>query len=147
MATAFLELPCAKPLVVFSVLLVFKMGAIAFATANLRRKAKVVVNPEDTGVNPGSHVEPQEAPATARAKRAHLNDLENIPAFLFIALLFTLTGGPANGGWAYFGVYFVARTLHTITYLGGKQPWRTVSFGIGQLTLLGLLVQLLMTVL
>jgi uncharacterized MAPEG superfamily protein len=145
--TAFLELPSAKPLVLFSVLLVLKMAGVAFATANARRKSKVVVNPEDTGVNPGSHVEPQDAPAVLRAKRAHLNDLENIPAFLIIALLFTLTGAPAMGGWAYFGVYFAARTLHTITYLSQKQPWRTICFAIGQVTLLGMLVQLLMKVL
>ena len=123
------------------------MAGVAFATANARRKSKVVVNPEDTGVNPGSHVEPQDAPAVLRAKRAHLNDLENIPAFLIIALLFTLTGAPAMGGWAYFGVYFAARTLHSITYLSQKQPWRTICFAIGQVTLLGMLVQLLMKVL
>ncbi len=141
---AFFLLPAAKPLVVFSVLLVLKMAGVAFATANARRKSKVVVNPEDTGVNPGSHVEAQESPEVLRAKRAHLNDLENIPAFLFIALLFTLTGGSSTGGWAYFGVYFAARLLHTVAYLGQKQPWRTLSFAIGQVTLLGLLVQLLL---
>ncbi|HRI66243.1 MAG TPA: MAPEG family protein, partial [Polyangium sp.] len=123
---AFFLLPAARPLVIFSVLLVLKMAAIAFATANARRKAKVVVNAEDTGVNPGSHVETQEAADVLRAKRAHMNDLENIPAFLFIALLFTLTGGSSTGAWAYFGVYFAARLVHTITYLYEKQPWRTI---------------------
>ena len=145
--TAFLELPSAKPLVLFSVLLVLKMAGVAFATANARRKSLVVINAEDTGVNPGSHVEAQESQEVLRAKRAHLNDLENIPAFLFIALLFTLSGASARAGFAYFGVYFAARTLHTITYLAQKQPWRTVSFAIGQVTLLGLLVQLLVKVL
>lgn len=140
-------LPAFQPLVVFSVLLVLKMAAVAFATANARRKSQVVVNPEDTGVNPGSHVEPQEAPATLRAKRAHLNDLENIPGFLVLATLFALAGGSATAAWATFGVYFAARTLHTICYLGQKQPWRTVMFALGQLTLLALIVQLVMRVL
>ena len=71
---AFLDLPGFMPLALFSVLLVLKMGAIAFSTANRRRLAKVVLNPEDVGVNPGSHAEPQEAPETMRAKRAHLYD-------------------------------------------------------------------------
>ncbi len=138
------DLPAFKPLALFSVLLVLKMGAVGFSTANARRKAKVVLNPEDTKVNPGSHAEPQEAAATLRAKRAHLNDVENIPAFLILAILFTLTGCSSTAGWAYFGVYFAARLLHTVFYLNQVQPWRTASFFLGQLTQIGIMVQLLM---
>jgi uncharacterized MAPEG superfamily protein len=138
------ELPAWKPMALFSVLLVLKMGAMAFLTANARRKSGVVINPEDTKVNPGSHVETQEAPATLRVKRAHLNDLENIPGFLILAIVYTLAGGSSTGAWAYFGLYFAARTLHTITYLNELQPFRTIFFGIGQITMLGLMVQILM---
>jgi uncharacterized MAPEG superfamily protein len=141
------DLPAFQPLVLFSVLLVLKMGAVAFATSLARRKAQVVLNPEDTKVNPGSHAASEEAPHTLRAKRAHLNDVENIPGFLVLALLFTLTGCSATAGWAYFGVYFGARTLHTICYLNAVQPWRTGAFFVGQLTQLGIMVQLLMKVL
>jgi uncharacterized MAPEG superfamily protein len=141
--TAFGDLPAFKPLLIFSVLLVLKMFAVSVATANRRRKSHVVLNPEDTKVNPGSHAEAQEAPETLRAKRAHLNDLENIPGFLILALLYTLAGGSMTGGWAYFGLYFLARTLHTVFYLAGVQPFRTISFFIGQITMLGIVVQLL----
>jgi uncharacterized MAPEG superfamily protein len=141
------EFPAFRPLVLFSVLLVLKMGAVAFVTANARRKAGVVLNPEDTKVNPGSQAASAEAPATLRAKRAHGNDVENIPGFLMLALLFTLSGCSASAGWAYFGVYFVARTLHTIFYLNAVQPFRTVAFFVGQLAQLGIVVQLLMRVL
>jgi glutathione S-transferase len=144
---SFAALPAFQPLVLFTVLLILKMGAVAFVTANERRKARVVVNPEDTGVNPGSHAESDEAPNTLRAKRAHLNDVENIPVFLVLALIFTLAGCSATAGWAYFGVYFVARTLHTIFYLKAVQPWRTAAFFVGQLTQLGIIVQLLAKVL
>jgi uncharacterized MAPEG superfamily protein len=65
-----------------------------------RRKVKVVLNPEDTKVNLGSRAASEEAPGTLRAKRAHLNDVENIPAFLVLALLFTLAGASATAGWA-----------------------------------------------
>ena len=140
------DFPAFPPLVLFSVLLVLKMGAVGVVTANARRKAKVVVNPEDTKVNPGSHAGSEDAPDTLRAKRAHLNDVENIPGFLVLALLFTLTGCSASAGWAYFGAYFVARTLHTISYLNAVQPWRTVTFFAGQLVQLGLMVQMLMKV-
>ena len=142
----FLALPAFASLVLFSVLLVLKMGAVTAITANARWQSKVVVNPEDMRVNPGSRAESQDAPATLRAKRAHLNDLENIPAFLALATLFTLAGASATAGWAYFGVYFIARTVHTICYLNGLQPWRTLAFFLGQLVQLGLMVQLLMRV-
>jgi uncharacterized MAPEG superfamily protein len=138
------EFPAFRPLILFSVLLVLKMGAVAVATANARRKSRQVVNPEDVGVNPGSRAAGEDAPATLRAKRAHLNDVENIPAFLALALLFTLAGASETAGWAYFGTYFAARTLHTIFYLGARQPWRTGAFFVGQLTQLGIMVQLLM---
>lgn len=142
--SSFMMLPAAQPLLLFACLLVLKMFAVAFVTANNRRKAGVVVNAEDTGVNPGSHVEAQEAPATLRAKRAHLNDLENIPAFLVVATLFTLTGCSSRAGWAYFGLYFAMRFLHTIFYLAEKQPFRTVVWFVGQITTIGIIVQLLM---
>jgi len=140
---SFDTLPAFQPLILVSTLLALKMGAVAFMTALARARSKVVVNPEDVPVNPGSHPEPQDAPATLRAKRAHLNDVENIPAFLVLALIFTLTGCSATAGWAYFGTYFVARTLHTTFYLRAVQPWRTAAFALGQLTQLGIIVQLL----
>ncbi len=144
--TAIADLPAFQPLALFSVLLVLKMGAVAFVTSNTRRKSGVVVNPEDTKVNPGTRAEAQEAPQTLRVKRAHLNDVENIPGFLVLATLFTLSGASAAAGWAFFGAYFAARTLHTIFYLNGVQPWRTAMFVVGQLVQLALMVLLVMAV-
>jgi glutathione S-transferase len=145
--SAIAALPAFEALVIFSVLLALKMAAVAFVTAKVRFDSKVVLNPEDAPVNPGSQAQAEEAVATLRAKRAHLNDVENIPVFMVLALLFTLTGCSALAGWVYFGVYFVARTLHTIFYLKAIQPWRTAAFALGQLTQLGIMVQLVMRVL
>jgi glutathione S-transferase len=145
--SAITALPAFEALVIFSVLLALKMAAVAFVTAKARFDSKVVVNPEDAPVNPGSRPGNEDAAATLRAKRAHLNDVENIPVFMVLALLFTLTGCSATAGWVYFGVYFVTRTLHTIFYLNAIQPWRTAMFAIGQLTQLGIMVQLVMRVL
>ncbi len=139
-------LPAFQALVVISVLLALKMAAVAFVTAKARFDSKVVLNPEDAPVNPGAQARSEEADSTLRAKRAHLNDVENIPVFMILALLFTFTGCSATAGWTYFGVYFVARMLHTIFYLRAVQPWRTAAFAIGQLTQLGIMVQLLMRV-
>jgi uncharacterized MAPEG superfamily protein len=38
-----------------------------------------------------------------------------------------------------FGVFTAARIAHSFAYLGGKQPWRSMSFGIGALTTLVLM--------
>lgn len=140
----FSELPAAQPLLVLSAYLVLFMGIIGGLTANRRRLAGVVVNPEDVPLNPGSHTEPQEAEATLRAKRAHLNAVENIPGFLVLATLFTLNGASTTAGWAYFGVYAAARTLHAVFYLNGVQPWRTAAFAVGQFAMLGVAVQVVM---
>ena len=139
-----LDLPAFPALCLFSVLLVLKMAAIGVVTVLRRHAAKVVVNPEDVPNHPGSHAEAYEAPETLRAKRAHLNDLENILPFLILATIYTLAGGSSLGAWSYFGVYFVARTLHSVFYLRALQPWRTASFFLCQLTQLGLMVQILM---
>jgi uncharacterized MAPEG superfamily protein len=138
------DLPAYKPLILFSTLLVLKMFAVAVITANRRRLSGVVANPEDVGVNPGSHAEPQDAPDTLRAKKAHINDLENIPGFMILALLYTLAGGTTTGGWAYFGIYFAARLIHTVCYLNAVQPWRSAAFFLGQFAMFGLVVQLLL---
>jgi uncharacterized MAPEG superfamily protein len=137
-------LPAFQPLALVGTLLVLKMFAVGGVTANRRRLARVVVNPEDVKVNPGAHPGDQDAPEVLRAKRAHANDVENILGFLVLALIFTLAGASATAGWAYFGLYFVARVVHTVAYLNGLQPWRTAAFGVGQVTLLGVVVQVLM---
>ena len=139
-----MDLPAFKPLALFSSLLVLKMFAVAFTTALTRSKSGVVVNPEDAALNKGAHAEAQDAPNVLRAKRAHLNDCENIPGFLVLAVIFTLMGASSTAGWAYFGLYFFARTMHTICYMASLQPWRTLMFFVGQITTLGVVVQILM---
>jgi prostaglandin-E synthase 1 len=46
-----------------------------------------------------------------------------------------------------FGVFVVARLLHSFVYLAGKQPWRSMMFGIGALdtlVLMGFIVRALL---
>lgn len=50
--------------------------------------------------------------------------------------------------WAVFGVFTFARLAHSFTYLGGKQPWRTLSFalgGVATVTLMGFIVKALVS--
>lgn len=63
--------------------------------------------------------------------RAHLNDLENIPIFLIIALLFMLAGlSPSRGIWC-LRIFTAGRILHTLSYLSAISKPRGAGFIIG----------------
>jgi len=70
-------------------------------------------------------------------RRAHLNDLENIPVFLAIGFLFLFTEPSAFEAKVYFFTFLGARLVHTVSYLNGLQPWRAISWGVGFLATIG----------
>ena len=70
--SAITESPAFEALVVFSVLLALKMGAVAFVTAKARFDSKVVLNPEDAPVNPGYLPRAKKRPARC-AQNAHIS--------------------------------------------------------------------------
>jgi uncharacterized MAPEG superfamily protein len=82
-------------------------------------------------------------PAVAQAMAAHNNALESFVPFAILGWLYVYSGGSATGASAYFITFTVARWLHSIVYLRGLQPWRTLLFVIGFMVNLGLSVQLL----
>jgi uncharacterized MAPEG superfamily protein len=123
-------------------ILVFKMFAAAILTASTRARVKQFLNPEDAGLLGGAGVK-EEHPEVQRMLRLHRNDLENILPFFTVGLIFVLMGAPAFGAEAYFYTFTGARIVHTITYLAKLQPWRTVSFVVGVVCMVGMLVQIL----
>ncbi len=66
-----------------------------------------------------------------RATACWRNDLENIPFFIVAALCGLMAGIPTAAYQALMIGYCAARSLHSITLLFGKQPWRTIFFVIG----------------
>jgi uncharacterized MAPEG superfamily protein len=105
-----------------------------------RGKTQTAINPEDAAtVAKGAQVTESDPPEVARVLRAHRNAEANIYPFLALGLVFVLLGGPAEHAKVLFAVFVGARLLHSIVYLAGKQPWRTLSFGVGALALLGLM--------
>ena len=78
------------------------------------------VNPEDANAGP-ANPKPRAGQLdlnddVERSRRIHRNDLENIPAFLAIGLLFVLIAPPlAAAQWLLYG-FVVARLLHTAAY-------------------------------
>jgi len=126
-----------------TVVLMLKMTANSVVQGIHRTRDKAFVNPEDARFFASTTPVAVDTPEVERASRVWRNDLENIPMFLFLGLIYVLAGGPAGPAAIYFTVFTVARILHTITYLRGMQPWRTISFTIGGLATLALSIHVL----
>ena len=63
--------------------------------------------------------------------------------FLAVGLLFALTNPSLTAAKAYFFTFLVVRVLHSIFYLRGRQPFRTLCFAVGALAMIGMRVQVI----
>lgn len=72
---------------------------------------QAVDNPEDAAIN---KAEIKKDEAVERVRRAHLNDLENIPAFLIVALFYVMTEPQPDVALWLIRIAVIARILHTI---------------------------------
>jgi uncharacterized membrane protein YecN with MAPEG domain len=72
-----------------------------------------------------------EAPEVAHALRIQRNDVESIPLFFAIGLLYVLTGASPFWASVYCWTFTLARLAHTYCYTRHVQPWRAVSFVVG----------------
>ena len=119
-----------------NLILLWAMSGVA------RTRTKTALNPEDAAQFKVAHVE-VDPPAVARVLRAHANAEASIYPFLILGLVYVLAGGSATAGVIIFAVFVVARALHSVFYVTGRQPWRTISFSIGGLALLALMIALI----
>lgn len=118
------------------------MSAIAVVQGRARTQAKKFLNPEDARTLGGEAVT-EEVEMVLRGGRAWRNDLENIPIFLILAWIYVAAGLSTTPFIIYCAVFVIARILHTICYLNAVQPLRTISFVIGSLAMLALIVNLI----
>ncbi|CAH0405974.1 unnamed protein product [Chilo suppressalis] len=123
--------PLVQSYIFYSAVLAVKLLIVTFLTARVRISKKVFANEEDAKALKNSKVKLDD-PDVERVRRAHLNDLENIPAFWILAALY-LTTSPAVA-WArlLFRVFAIGRIIHTIVYavIPMPQPARGIAFGI-----------------
>ncbi len=123
-----------------AVVLGMNLLVLANNTALTRAKAVEVINPEDKRLNPKADVVFEAGnDVTSRYRRAHRNALENIPLFLVTAYLLALTPISFGAFASLLGVFVVARLVHSVCYVKGIQPFRTLSFVVGALVQLGIL--------
>lgn len=106
------------------------------------------VNPEDANAGPAN---PKPRPGQLdlnddidRSRRIHRNDLENIPAFLAIGLLFVLIDPPlAAAQWLMYG-FVVARLLHTAAYSTAQShEVRATFYSVGSLIVIAMAIWVL----
>lgn len=141
---ALASLPAFSAYAVSVVALGLNLIGLANATALTRSKAAEVINPEDLKLNQKAAVVFDGGnDQTARYRRAHRNALENTPVFMITALVLTLMGASATVGAALFYPYVAFRILHSVAYVKGLQPFRTITFVLAlllQAAVLGLIV-------
>lgn len=129
-----------------SVILSMEMLILGFKTAATRAKHKAFMNPEDAAVNfKDAQLVDAEHPEVARVIRAHRNLQESLPMFFAIGLIAVLIGASPLGIEICCGLFTAARVLHAIVYIRGLQPWRTICFAVGTMSLVGLMVLSMVT--
>lgn len=124
-----------------AVVLILKMYVLGAYTATVRARNKVTLNKEDAGRR-GTQLVDAEHPDVQRVLRAHRNDMENVVPFLVLGLLAVLAGAPLTGMRIAFIAFTVTRLAHSLFYLNGIQPWRSMSFGVGALSNLALMIMI-----
>jgi len=128
-----------------AIVLALKMAAISIVQGRVRLSAGIFTNPEDAKRFGGQQAS-AEVPMVERASKAWRNDLENIPIFLIIAWIYVAAGLSVGAFVIYCIVFMVARIIHTICYLNAIQPWRTIAFTVGALTMLALIIHIFVAV-
>ena len=115
---------------VCTVVLFVKMVAIGIYQGYYRIGRGAFQTPEDARWV-GRQALDEELPEVRRGTKAWRNDVENIPMFLILGFVYMLLGAPATLGAWLFGIFTIARILHTLFFLAALQPWRTLAYAVG----------------
>src|SRR5438105_712859 len=117
--------PVFKYYALAAAIIALQLLALAGVTGATRGRRKTFVNPEDATLQKGTQSD-LDHPDVRRAQRAHQNALESAVPFFIVGALYVATGATKNGAMIYFGTFVAARLLHSLFYLMGKQPFRTI---------------------
>lgn len=136
------SMPAFHLFAIVAVLLVLKMMVVGNYTSYLRIRRRAFATPEDYALQ-GLAARATVDPDIERVRRAHQNDLENVLPFLIVGLLYALTGPSPIAARIYFIGFLVARVLHSVFYIAGMQPHRTIAFTLGAALLFAMMVHTL----
>lgn len=141
--------PAVRVFAFWYLILVLKMLMLIFRTSATRMRLSSFASPEDyaaVGASaPAAVAGPDER--VERPRRALQNDLENILPFFGVGLIYALSGPSLGMARLLIGGFALARVAHTIFYLRGMQPHRSVAFVVGMVCLVCMLLRALWSVL
>ncbi|KRT82963.1 hypothetical protein AMK59_4576 [Oryctes borbonicus] len=125
-----LDDPIFRGFIFYNALLILKCMAMSALTATRRFKNKAFANPEDAAAQ---KVKVRTDDSVERVRRAHLNDLENIPIYFVASFGYMLTNPAPALALTLFRVFTAARFVHTFVYavVVVPQPARGLSWGVG----------------
>lgn len=125
-----LSTPIVQSYILYSAILALKLLSVGTLTSLTRMVRGSYANPEDAKAG-GGKVKLDD-PAVERTRRAHLNDLENIPAFWILGALYLTTNPVAAWALMLFRAYTACRIVHTIVYaiVPLPQPARAIAYAV-----------------
>lgn len=144
MAAFSLSDPAVQSYIIYSAILAVKLLFMSTLTGKTRYTKNVFANEEDTRRTKGKVK--FDDPDVERVRRAHLNDLENIPAFWLLAALYLTTAPAATFATLLFRIFTIGRVLHTIVYaiIPLPQPSRAIAYSIPYLINLYMGIQVIL---
>lgn len=110
--------------------LTLKMFVVAALTSRARLRSRTFASPEDYA-GQGLPVKLERDPEVERHRRVHRNDLENVLPFFAVGAIYAATGPTPLGAWLCLGGFALARLAHTVFYLSGAMPHRTLAYAYG----------------
>ncbi|KAB0804234.1 hypothetical protein PPYR_01204 [Photinus pyralis] len=116
----------------YTSILVLKMMLMSILTSVQRRKHGVLTSPEDAPLLKPLRKSHDDVD---RVRRAHLNDMENIPLFFVVGFTYILTNPAPLIASYIFRIYTVSRIIHTFVYAIYviPQPARGLAWVVGYL--------------
>jgi glutathione S-transferase len=114
-----------------TVALFLKMFCLSAYQGYHRIGKRVFAIPEDARAFGRGAAAAQELPQVQRAQLAWRNDVENIPIFLSLGIVYVMVDAAPTAGPYLFVGFTIARIVHTLAYLAGLQPWRTIAYAAG----------------
>eukprot|EP01012_Entosiphon_sulcatum_P042280 TRINITY_DN56260_c0_g1_i1.p1 TRINITY_DN56260_c0_g1~~TRINITY_DN56260_c0_g1_i1.p1 ORF type:complete len:459 (-),score=76.01 TRINITY_DN56260_c0_g1_i1:99-1454(-) len=135
-----------------------KAAAIGFFILDLKLHGLIILypvnrlkhhstnNPDDVKLVKGKLQTGSETPEILqRIERCHTNWVENVPYGMIVMLSFVSLNPPTSSGGTDFGSILIAlfvfsRVFYSVAYLNALQPWRSILYGIGQLSVLIMII-------